>query len=192
MRYAVKINITEFTKPTPEDPYISFIRGTAQRISEYFLNFIGCKDYIPPAQSTNEMIEAVRDYMSSINYDTETRRNIESQILGYCVSQRKSNKPVYLSAISELVDPTNSEALIIHINDNNIMCSDVFEADPTTLRKLKRYEYRSKKWSLSFDHDLYEGKTITYDKDAKTITIRNVPEDFERTLDLKKNETTNP
>lgn len=192
MRYAVKINVAGLLSKPKDineeyDPYIGFIRGTAATVSGYFLNFIGCKDYQSPQQSTNGMIEAVRQYMASLNYDTDKRRDIEQQILSYCVGQKKSGNHVYLAAIAPLIDPNNENGLIEFINQRNLNCTDVFEADPNALRKLKRYDYKSKKWSLSFDHDLYGG-TITYNKNAKTITIRDVSEDFEKSLDLDDDE----
>jgi len=191
MRYAVRIDNAEFSlKKSNNDklPYISFIRGTAQRVSEYFLDFVGCKSYVSPQQSTDEMIEAVREYMLNRDepYSPEKRREVEVQILEYCVTQRKNNQPVYMSSIAPLVDPENESGLIEYINEKDIKCSDIFEADPTSLKKLKRYDYKSKKWSLAFDHDIYNS-TIKYNKELKKIIISDVPEDFEKRLDIINN-----
>ncbi|UUA73117.1 nucleoid-associated protein [Cellvibrio sp. QJXJ] len=190
MRYAAKISVSGLLATDnneEKDPYIGFMRGTATTVSSYFLEFIGCKDYQSPKASTDGMIEAVREYMTSLGYSTDKRRDIEQQILSYCAGQRKAGNHVYLSAIAPLIDPENENGLIEYISEKNFKCPDVFEADPSALRKLKRYDYKSKKWSLSFDHDLYGG-TITFNKDDNTITITDIPDDFESSLDLVDDE----
>lgn len=189
MRYAVKIDAATFISTAEnKDPYISFIRGTAQKVSDYFLDFIGCKDYVSPQKSTEQMIDAARRYMATLPIETEERRSIEQKILSYCVTQRKAGLPVHISAISPLINPEKDDGFIEYINIHEIKCSDVFEVDPKSLKKLKRYEYRASKWSLSFDHDLYTNNKIVYNKENRTIIIKDVPEDFSLSLDLTTDE----
>jgi nucleoid-associated protein len=187
LRYAVRIDINKWKQEQDSQddrPYLNFLRGKSAQVADYFQSFIGCTDFSPAKQSTDGMIEACHKYLTEIkNLDTEQRRQADKEILQYCTERRNVGEMVSLNTIAAMMNPEDPNEFIDYVDKNELFFPEFFEAHPTSLRKLKRYKYKTKKWDLAFDHDVF-GEKVIYDKNTNTILIRDVPDDFVSQTDI--------
>ncbi len=190
-RYAVRIDINEWllqkngeVKDEDDSVYVSFLRGTASKVSDYFQNFIGVTDYAAPKQATAAMIDTCRQYLSESGEDNDARRGIEKNVLEFCEERKKTGQPVPLADIAGIINRDAPGELIDYINEHELEVPNYFEPDSGELRKLKRYEYRGENWNISFNHELFTNGIVVYNESNNTLTIKDVPADFAHKLDL--------
>ena len=197
LRYAARIDLTKWSNTLLSDEvaneenniqtYLNFIRGSAESVSRYFQDFIGCTDFSPAQQSTKGMIDASRKYMADVmDLSPDERRNVEQAILEYCLAQRENDNPASQIAIAGIIDHDNVDRYITYMGEqDDVLYPDSFVPHLNELRKLKRYSYKSNQygWNLTFDHVAYE-EYVNYDPEEDRIVITNVPKDFADKLDL--------
>jgi len=159
-----RINCTRLTEGE-ETKYLSFLRGT-KGITEYFISFIGCKNYQSNRESTNLVIHAFYDYCNQNNFDPAERRNLEELLY----DELKGTQEVDLSAIARRIDPNTDEFLTIMLEKE---ISDGFSPDKNIIKKLKRVRYRSAELSIDFSKTLLDSGRIQYNESDQCLVIRD-------------------
>jgi len=167
---ACRINIRSYK--ANEDRYLSFLSTTQDEASKYFQNWIGAE-----AQSKSyEDTKALRTIISNIDIpanedgNVPSREEFRARIYDLCT--KTYSKEISLRSISEDVwkDPNY---ISNYASNNGIIINDMFEADTTELKKMKKYSISGDNIKLDFPPD-YFGKKIYFAPDNDdTIIIKS-------------------
>ena len=182
LHFVSRLNINKWN--TDNNNYITFIKGAKKKgvdYSNYFTDFIGCTDITKPKESTEKLIVAINDYIreNSLEDDAEA---IKLKLHSYCTERRKERKPIDLKQLSYYLDDENPDDFFSFANQDKYGLSGSFDADQTTLNRLKKYSYRGTKFSISFAREMLN-KTIHYDEKKKQLLITKLPEQLQKQFD---------
>ncbi|MDD4529738.1 MAG: nucleoid-associated protein, partial [Bacteroidales bacterium] len=117
---ACSINITKWEKIESDEEYnesktyLSFIKGKKD-VSNYFMNFIDCKDKTNSIDSTKLLVKAINKFckekedIKEEGYSKEESIKKKNAIFSYCIDCLNSKKEISLKAISALFNNEKPE-----------------------------------------------------------------------------------
>ncbi len=182
LHMAARINLSDWIASTTER-YIAFKIGRkAKDVTQYFSDFIGCREYRAAKEDTKNLVDATREFCTRRNLGESDTLGVRRQIEELCRDRIDNGQPVLLEEISSLLDaryPPPSELdqdLFLSIAQDDYGLTNTPAIDKSVLRSLVRYSGKTKKLAISFDADLLDEGKVRYDKDAKSLTITDLPE----------------
>ncbi len=197
---AARINVTKyaaFLKAGDEEKasinYLSFISPSAAKgTAGYFISALGCSKGSTSSQATKLVITETEKYFRQrADWNVNTAR-LRRSITEYLREKDGSGESARLADIDDIVRkhiPTeqadNAEAivedLIKHLNSEDIGIPVEFPVHAATLKKSTHLKAKTNYWNLEFDRAAL-GKTdsaaVYYDSKKKSLTLKNIPEDF--------------
>lgn len=178
VQLAASINLTEWQEEPESTTYISFIKGRAGRkVSDFFLDFLGCAEGLNPKKQSQQLIESVTRYAQEENLENEQARQLRKSVYDICDNQWQQGEPVRVQDLSEqLRESVPLERSFADFNQAQAERAlvDEFPTDRTTLRKLVKFQGQGGGLSVAFDQDLL-GERVTYDPETDTLTVRGTP-----------------
>lgn len=190
LHMAARINLTDWRTGAIER-YIAFKIGRQARdVTDYFSNFIGCTEHTAAKLDTKSLVAATREFCVRRDLSESDTLGVRRQVDELCRERLRTGAPVLLVDISNLLDarypPQQEEdaSLFLAIAQEEYGLTNSPAIDKTALRALVRFSGNTKKLAISFDADIL-GSTVRYDRDAKSLTITELPEklidDLEKT-----------
>ncbi|MEG2255046.1 MAG: nucleoid-associated protein, partial [Vagococcus sp.] len=177
IRFAGRVNMTSW-KDSQADRYISFLKGKNNDVSKYFQEFLGCKAVQQELSDTRNLVAAVKKFADS-NCSTETaKEDLLKDVYKYADEKIKEGKTIDLVELSNRIWPSEPALLQKTLNESDPPIPDDFRPIKRGLDGLKRFTAKAKNWKLDFDRDAIQTRTIEFDEDKKTLTIKNLPEDI--------------
>ncbi|MBL0710704.1 MAG: nucleoid-associated protein, partial [Colwellia sp.] len=95
LQLAARIDLFDYQQNASGNRYISFIKGRAGRkVSDFFLDFLGCEEGLNAKEQTKTLVQAVEDYVSVSQLDVSEKQQTRKELLGYCKDQKASSQDV--------------------------------------------------------------------------------------------------
>jgi len=185
LHMAARVNLTQWKENDPLTiRYIAFKIGrTTAEVTGYFRKFIGCSETIKATKDTNNLVAVTKNYCVAHGFDEMKTENAKREVEEVCLKWLDEGRSVYVNNISEYldniyIDEEEHKGRFLEIAQNEpYNLNNQISIDRNALRKLRRYKGFSKKVSISFDSDLL-GKTIQFNKNDKSLTFTDLPEDL--------------
>lgn len=182
LHFAARINLT-VQSSSPDKRYVSFLKGkrSSDNISLYFKAFLGVDEesYESAKGATNNFIDSLKLYATENEWTEEEFNNAKSRVFNYSKEQFDQKQAVTISALSNLIDPENSEKFIQHANQSELPSS--FHIDRRVLNRLRRYSGGDKEVNISFSNETIN-RRIFIDQDNDTITLKGIPSKLKQDL----------
>ncbi len=169
-----------------DQPYVSFIKKTNTKVSDYFKDSINCVSYTDSKIYTDAVFAALTDYGTYQNWEEEIKKEKKELLKQHfvnAINKKTSNgEPiVYLMEISTILDPENPENFYKYIRQNEIEISDEFQPDRATVRRWMRVKVKSGTINVTFNvADFEQGHIVLSPEGNIVITNLNAraKEDF--------------
>jgi nucleoid-associated protein len=182
LHMAARINLSDWRAAATER-YIAFKIGRQARdVTQYFSDFIGCREYRAAKEDTKNLVAATGDFCARRNLSESETLGVRRQVEELCRDRLDSGSPVFLEDIASLLDaryPPEDEkgqGLFLSIAQDDYGLTNTPAIDRGGLRSLVRYSGKTKKLAISFDADLLDQGAVRYDSDTKSLTITELPE----------------
>lgn len=172
---AARINISEWQSNPQSKQYISYLKGKqGRRVSEYFRDFIGCKEGIDGPGETRTLLKAFSGFVESADMGDESAREKTNTLVSYSMAQAKLGEPIILDELSGLIDEDRPKNFYDFIKAKDYRLSETLPPDKKTLNKFRRFTGRAEGMSISFEAHLL-GDKIEFDEAGGTLTLRGLP-----------------
>lgn len=185
LEIAAFINITKWkislTTTSNEDYYLSFLKGL-KKVSNYFSEFIGSTDNLIPRIASENLINGINTYCQSNNINDKEKKEIKKRVYKY-IDGLKRGETAQLSSISALVDINEVDKFAIFASSESIQIGSEFSPDRKVLNKLMYVYVVQGEIKVEFPQSLLETKDVVYNKDKKTLTIKNIEDVFLQQLE---------
>lgn len=156
-----------------EEKYLSFAksRSSSSEHSEYFQNFIGCEE-LANAKTMNEyLVEAVRDYATTCELDSESHKNLRGVVLNYCQEKLQANEQIDLAMLSQRVDEEEPEKFLLFLNDNaeKFPISNHFDPVRSVFKKLRTLKMKKGDVQVQFSVESFGHSVILDGNDCLVV-----------------------
>lgn len=180
MRFAGRINLTDWQTNDCERRYISFLKGQGT-VSDYFKRFMGCDDTVMANKATKHLVEYISNFATEQKMSLDEREKLSDSAKSYLETLSDNNEPFILQTFANSLWSEEPQVLIDSIENNGeksgYSISDGFIPDKRPLKKLKVFTHKSPHWSMSFDAKAIKSGDIQL-SDNGNIIIDNPPADL--------------
>lgn len=177
IRFAGRVNLSSW-KESQSDRYISFLKGKNNDVSQYFQKFLGCSAVQQELNDTRNLVNAVKKFADSNCATESAKEDLLKEVYKYAEEKIKEEKTIDLVELSNRIWPSEPALLQKTLIESDPPIPDDFRPIKKGLDGLKRFTAKAKNWKLDFDRDAIQTKTIEFDEEKKTLTIKNLPEDI--------------
>jgi nucleoid-associated protein len=183
LQLAARIDLFEYQQNPEGNRYISFIKGRAGRkVSDFFLDFLGCEEGINAKEQSETLVKAVEDFVSVNQLDPTEKQNVRKEMLGYCKEQKASGQEVSLKDLSNTIEVTDSEKdFYSFCQEQHYPLEESFPHEQTVINKATKYSGYGAGISISFERS-HLGQEVVYNKDNDSLIIYKVPPNLKAQL----------
>lgn len=175
IQVAARINLTEYQANMDDGFYVSFVKGrSGRRISEFFLDFLGCVERVNAKASTTQLVHTIDSFVNAAQVPGEMASELKQEVYDYCGQQWEHGDHVRLTELDARLVERGAPSLVAFAEEKGIDVADAFPADRSSLRQLLKFQGQGGGLSLSFDQSLL-GHRIHYDADTDQLTIKGTP-----------------
>lgn len=178
---ACRIDVDKYSNYSSESNYLCFI-SSRDSISNYFINFIGCKRFNQNRDNSKKIVDAI----NKMTANEADKDKVRKQAYQYCESCYSNKSAIDLYAMSSyMYGEDNRDKVIDFIEANGIEIDHTFSISRPEMKRLISFKFAGD-WieGLSFDR-IHIGKDILFNTDNNEVILRNVKSLIERL----KNET---
>lgn len=180
MRFAGRVNLTDWA--AAGERYISFLRGRKAEVSGYFQEFLGCSTIIKPMVETQHLVKEIKRFAENQNLPESRREQLLHETDAFARACIKEGRPLELEALANRVWPDDPAILKTSFAQADPPIADGFQPDGRALKGLRKFSARAQNWKLEFDRDAMIDQTISFDREAGTLTIHHLPDDVRAQL----------
>lgn len=151
---AVDIKLDDWVESKEEEKlksYLSF-SGGKKKISDYFLNTIGCKDAPNASKATSALVQGIVGFLRTKALTIEKFNEMKS--LAYHAIKDKGNtvdvEELKCTLFEKLEDRDGFEQ---YLASNNIVLPDILDYDARSLKGLTQYHMKRKGFDMRIDND---------------------------------------
>jgi nucleoid-associated protein YejK len=173
MDLACRIDIGEYLRAGNPGNYLCFFT-THQKISNYFIEFIGCQHFNQAKDNTVKLVNLIDLAVKGLPNDDDLR----STAYSYCHQRIQNKDVVVVDDLSEhLFGTPRRKALLAVATTNNIDIDNSFSVTSTEIRRLVSFKYKGD-WidSLRFDKKHLTKTRIQTSVDGTSVTLNDVPD----------------
>lgn len=177
MQLAVRIDLTQLQVQPEQQRYISFIKGRmGRKVSDFFMDFIGCEELVDVKQQNKHLISSVDAYLASENLDREEQEQHRDEVKSYFKEKIDSGETLSVSELSSRLskDETGSHSFEHFTQGLATPLEKDIQPDPAALRQLAKFTGAGAGVSVSFERKLL-GDRVIYDPASDTLTIKGIP-----------------
>ncbi|WP_026374734.1 nucleoid-associated protein YejK [Aestuariibacter salexigens] len=186
MQLAVRIDLTQLEVEPQHQRYISFIKGRmGRKVSDFFMQFIGCEELVDVKQQNKQLIQSVDEYLAVEQLDPQEKHTYRKEVTDYYKEKLESGDDISVKELSGRLpssEPQRDFYAFSQQSDTPIEAQ--FQADRAALKSLSKFSGQGGGISLSFDRVLL-GDRITYNADTDTLTITGLPPNLRDQLSKK-------
>ncbi|MDP2561719.1 nucleoid-associated protein YejK [Psychrobium sp. 1_MG-2023] len=175
LQLAARIDLTMWQAEPDSQRYISFIRGRAGRkVSDFFLDFMGCREGFNAKEQNKNLMNAVEDYCAAAEFDRSEKEEYREKVFDYCKDQIDSGEEIAIKDLSSRVSNDGEQGLYQFVNQQGYELEEEIPGDRTTLRQLKKFSGTGGGVSVGFEQK-HMGERVLVDLDNDKITIVGIP-----------------
>lgn len=195
LQLAARIDLFDYQDNPEGNRYVSFIKGRAGRkVSDFFLDFLGCEEGLNSKEQTQTLVQAVEDYVAVNQFDANEKQDTRKELLSYCKEQKESAQEVSLQELGNVIkSEENGQDFYKFCQDQSYPIEESFPHDQAVVNKVTKYSGYGNGISLSFERSHF-GQDVIYNAANESITIYKVPPNLKDQLlallqnDSKQNE----
>ncbi|TRW49687.1 nucleoid-associated protein YejK [Aliidiomarina halalkaliphila] len=175
IQLAARINLTEYQAKMGDSYYVSFIKGRAGRkVSEFFLDFLGCKERVNSKASTRHLVDTVQALVKETELEEESAHAMRREVYDYCGERWQQGEHVSMEGLESRLTEKGAPSLKAFTQDKGVELPEQFPADRASLRQLIKFQGQGGGLSVAFDQTMF-GQRVSYDADTDTLTIKGTP-----------------
>jgi nucleoid-associated protein len=188
LQLAARIDLFDYQQNASGNRYISFIKGRAGRkVSDFFLDFLGCEEGLNSKEQTQTLVQAVEDYVAVNQLDSSEKQQTRKELLSYCKEQKASSQDVSMQEVGKVIGHTttdsngNEQDFYQFCQQQSYPIEESFPHDQTVVNKITKYSGYGNGISLSFERGHF-GQDVVYNPHNDSITIFKVPPNLKEQL----------
>lgn len=188
LQLAARIDLFDYQQNANGNRYISFIKGRAGRkVSDFFLDFLGCEEGLDSKEQTQTLVRAVEDYVAVNQLDAAEKQQTRKELLSYCKEQKASSQDVSVQEVGKVIGHTTTDAngqsqdFYQFCQQQSYPIEEAFPHDQTVVNKITKYSGYGSGISLSFERSHF-GQDVVYNPHNDSITIFKVPPNLKEQL----------
>lgn len=188
LQLAARIDLFDYQQNASGNRYISFIKGRAGRkVSDFFLDFLGCEEGLDAKEQTQTLVQAVEDYVSVNQLDPAEKQQTRKELLSYCKEQKASSQDVSVQEVGKVIGHTttdssgNEQDFYQFCQQQSYPIEESFPHDQAVVNKITKYSGYGSGISLSFERGHF-GQDVVYNQHNDSITIFKVPPNLKEQL----------
>lgn len=175
LQLAARINLTEYSAKIANNDCISFIKGRAGRkVSDFFLDFLGCSERVNAKQSTESLVRTVQAFIGEEELAKDMAEQVRQEVYDYCDEQWQQGERIKLATLDERLQEKGAPSLRAYSENKERELLEEFPADKSALRQLVRFQGQGGGLSVGFDQKML-GERIHYEPATDTLTITGTP-----------------
>ncbi|WP_068546365.1 nucleoid-associated protein YejK [Thalassotalea crassostreae] len=176
LQLAARIDLFDYIDNREKGRYISFIKGRAGRkVADFFLDFLGCEEGSDPKKQTQQLVEAVEEYVNVQQLNPEEKQNTRKELLSYCKEQQQTGRELDMTELSQVMPHhDDGENFFKFCQENDLDIEEKFPHDQAVVNKVTKYSGVGAGISVSFERSHF-GSDVTYNPIKSTLTIHKVP-----------------
>jgi len=176
IQLAARIDLFEYQQNPTGNRYISFIKGRAGRkVSDFFLDFLSCEEGIDAKQQSQTLVQAVEDFVSMNQLDSDEKQQTRKELQNYCKTQQAVGAEVSLQEISELFgDQQPEQDFYQFCHQQAYPIESQFPHDQSVINKATKYSGYGNGISVSFERSHF-GQDVIYNQADDSLIIRKIP-----------------
>jgi nucleoid-associated protein len=188
LQLAARIDLFDYQQNASGNRYISFIKGRAGRkVSDFFLDFLGCEEGLNSKEQTQTLVRAVEDYVAVNQLDAGEKQQTRKELLSYCKEQKSSSQDVSIQEIGKVIGHTTTDSsgqsqdFYQFCQQQSYPIEESFPHDQTVVNKITKYSGYGNGISLSFERSHF-GQDVVYNPHNDSIIIYKVPPNLKEQL----------
>lgn len=188
IQLAARIDLFDYQQNASGNRYISFIKGRAGRkVSDFFLDFLGCEEGLNAKEQTQTLVQAVEDYVAVNQLDSSEKQQTRKELLNYCKEQKASSQDVSMQEVGKVIGHTTTDAsgkeqdFYQFCQQQSYPIEESFPHDQTVVNKITKYSGYGNGISLSFERSHF-GQDVVYNPHNDSLTIYKVPPNLKEQL----------
>ncbi len=188
LQLAARIDLFDYQQNASGNRYISFIKGRAGRkVSDFFLDFLGCEEGLNAKEQTQTLVQAVEDYVAVNQLDAGEKQQTRKELLSYCKEQKASSQDVSMHEVGKVIGHTTTDAngneqdFYKFCQQQSYPLEESFPHDQSVVNKITKYSGYGNGISLSFERGHF-GQDVVYNPHNDSITIFKVPPNLKEQL----------
>ncbi|REL35575.1 nucleoid-associated protein YejK [Thalassotalea euphylliae] len=176
LQLAARIDLFDYQQNPSGDRYVTFIRGRAGRkVSDFFLDFLGCEEGLNAKAQTQALVEAVEDYVAVNQLDADEKQQTRKELLSYCKEQKESSQDVQIKEIDKIVsNGDGGDSFYEFCKTQDYQIEESFPHDQAVVNKVTKYSGFGNGISVSFERSHF-GQDVVYNQANDSLTIYKVP-----------------
>lgn len=183
IQLAARIDLFDYKENDQGNRYISFIKGRAGRkVSDFFLDFLGCEEGLNAKEQTQTLVQAVEDYVTVNQLDPAEKQKTRKDLLSYCKEQKASSQDVSLQEVGKVIESAGAEEDFYQFcQTQSYPIEDSFPHEQAVVNKITKYSGYGNGISLSFERSHF-GEDVVYNPHNDSLTIYKVPPNLKEQL----------
>lgn len=183
LQLAARIDLFDYQDNANSNKYISFIKGRAGRkVSDFFLDFLGCEEGVNAKEQTQTLVQAVEDYVAVNQFDAQEKQQTRKELLSYCKEQKETAQEVNLQNVGEIIKTDDeSQDFYSFVQEQAYPIEESFPHDQTVVNKATKYSGYGSGISVSFERSHF-GEEVVYNAASDTLIIHKVPPNLKAQL----------
>ncbi|NQZ27785.1 MAG: nucleoid-associated protein YejK [Colwellia sp.] len=183
IQLAARIDLFDYKENDQGNRYISFIKGRAGRkVSDFFLDFLGCEEGLNAKEQTQTLVQAVEDYVAVNQLDPAEKQKTRKDLLSYCKEQKASSQDVSLQEIGKVIESAGAEQDFYQFcQTQSYPIEESFPHEQAVVNKITKYSGYGNGISLSFERSHF-GEDVVYNPHNDSLTIFKVPPNLKEQL----------
>jgi len=183
LQLAARIDLFDYKENGEGNRYISFIKGRAGRkVSDFFLDFLGCEEGLNAKEQTQTLVQAVEDYVAVNQLDPSEKQKTRKDLLSYCKEQKASSQDVSLQEVGKVIESAGAEEDFYQFcQTQSYPIEESFPHEQAVVNKITKYSGYGNGISLSFERSHF-GEDVVYNPHNDSLTIYKVPPNLKEQL----------
>ena len=190
LQLAARIDLFDYQQNADGNKYVSFVRGRAGRkVSDFFLDFLGCEEGLNAKEQTQSLVQAVEDYVAVNQLDAEEKQQTRKELLSYCKEQKESHQDVSLQEVGQIISTDDAEQDFYQFcKEQSYDIEESFPHEQAIVNKVTKYSGYGNGISVSFERSHF-GQDVVYNAANDSLTIYKIPPNLkDQLLQLLKSE----
>jgi nucleoid-associated protein len=183
LQLAARVDLFDYKENGQGNRYISFVKGRAGRkVSDFFLDFLGCEEGLNAKEQTQTLVQAVEDYVAVNQLDPSEKQKTRKDLLSYCKEQKASSQDVSLQEVGKVIESAGAEEDFYQFcQTQSYPIEESFPHEQAVVNKITKYSGYGNGISLSFERSHF-GEDVVYNPNNDSLTIYKVPPNLKEQL----------
>jgi len=183
LQLAARIDLFDYQDNADGNRYVSFIKGRAGRkVSDFFLDFLGCEEGVNSKEQTQTLVQAVEDYVSVNQLDAQEKQEARKELLSYCKEQKSTDQDVSIKEIGKVLKSEEAgQDFYAFCQEQSYPIEESFPHDQSIVNKVTKYSGYGGGISVSFERG-HLGEDVVYNQANDSLTIHKVPPNLKNQL----------